>query len=74
MSAKTCGCPDGYPLIGKWDGYPETGETVRHTGRCPFADETLAAHPSPEGLAAAHVHEYETVQRCKTCGAEEALT
>jgi len=65
VSAKRCGCPRGYPLI---------DSRVRHTGRCPFADETLTAYPSPEGLAKAHVHEFETVQRCKTCGAEEALT
>jgi len=72
VSAKTCGCPDGYPLIGDWPGYPETGDWVRHTGRCPFADETLTAYK--ERLAAAHVHDYETVRRCKTCGAEETLT
>ena len=54
---KTCGCPDGYPLF---------EDKVKHTGRCPFNDETLAAYQ--KRLAAGHKHRPITV--CKTCGVE----
>lgn len=56
MSRETCGCPKGYPLI---------DSKVRHTGRCPLSDETLAAYAA---RLVEHEHQYVAVERCTICG------
>jgi len=73
ITCEVCGCSD------REDAPEWTHEDTPEDGRlhfCPecsaMPDGTLAAYK--KRLAKAHVHDYETVQRCKTCGAEETLT